>query len=101
MYNNSLIRGIYVLWFLFSICGILLFIYICKSYLYKSIFLCNFGKDSLGYYISHVIILNAITLLNVYIFHIKPGYFLFILYLFGCIMLLPLIVSGLKKYKII
>lgn len=101
MYNNYLVKGSYLLWFLFSICGILLFILCCKTYLYKSNLLCRIGQDSLGYYISHAIIINLITLLNTYLLHIKPSYFLFTLYLSSCIVLLPLIVCYLKKYKII
>lgn len=101
MYDNYLIKGSYILWFIFSICGILLFILCCKTFLQKFQLLCHIGRDSLGYYVSHAFILNLVTLLNTNLFHIKPGYSLFILYISSCVIFLPLIVFYLKKYKII
>lgn len=100
MFNNELVKGYYLLYIIYSFAGIYAFNVLCEKYIGHSKLLGKIGKDSMGYYISHALIINIVTILNSKWFHLE-GYTLFAVYITALIMTLPFITSILKKQQII
>ncbi|WP_394369590.1 acyltransferase family protein [Bacteroides congonensis] len=100
MHNNQLVRGWWIFWVIYSCCGILVFNYIGEKWLCKISFLCTIGRNSMGLYISHPIVLNVMMLLNQYLFRFE-GLHLFLMLIVGHIVLLPLINKCLRYWKIV
>lgn len=77
-----------------------MFNYIGEKWLCKISFLCTIGRNSMGLYISHPIVLNVMMLLNQYLFRFE-GLHLFLMLIVGHIVLLPLINKCLRHWKIV
>lgn len=100
MFNNELVKGYYLLYIVYSVSGIFVFNYLCEYKFYRFRLLEIIGKDSMGYYVSHALIINILTIVNKEYFHLE-GYNLFVVYVLALMLTLPIITMILKKQRII
>jgi len=98
MYNNKLILGCYIVWHLYSVAGIICFNALCEKLSSKH--LSQIGRNSMGYYISHMPIILLINTINETYLHLEE-YCVFALIMLVMLLTLPIITYGLKAQKII